>query len=630
MKEKVLTLQIIAKYDGNYKDTYEQYKQLYRNEIKAFERNKCDLQLLNSTNRNRDMWKIINSHIGNKPNHMLPSGTDPESLADEFNNLFSLSNKPNNLNQQNILIPSNQNSFYLLPTCEYELRTVVNSFGGSGSAGIDGIPANFLKKCVDQFVKPLSHIINSSFMSGCFPDRLKHTIVLPIHKKGCCNNINNYRPISILTAFSKLIEKIVFDRLSSYFKKFNLISKFQHGFIKGKSTETALYELVDSILAALENKEACCGVMLDLSKAFDSIDHQILLKKLEYYGVRGTALSWFTSYLSNRKQTTVIKSKSKTTYSKDKVIGQGVPQGSVLGPFLFLIYINDLHNIQNQSNHLMINFADDTTILLKGNSIREISDTGSIYIKKIEEWLQSNNLKLNQQKTNVLVFSTRQANPMLQNVEFNNCIYQTVSSARLLGIVIDGNLKWREHIDMLCCTLSKLCFAMRQIKDLVSEQVLRIVYSGCCYTRIKYGIIVWGGSSDLCRVFTYQKKLLRIMLHLNIRQSCRGYFKKLNILTLVGIYILEILLFFFKNKHLLHEYISTHDYGTRHKDRYCLPKHRLTLSENGPTYVALKIHNKLPNHIKVIKNLHSFRQACNRLLLQIEPYSLQEYFDYIT
>ena len=204
---------------------------------------------------------------------------------------------------------------------------------------------------------PLSKIFNLSMRTGAHPDCLKLAMVVPIHKKGSKLEVGNYRPISLLSNINKLLEKIIHERTYNFLEKYNCIYKYQYGFRRSHSTNHALIEITEKVRKALDSGKFACGIFVDLQKAFDTVNHDILLNKLEHYGLRGTSKSWFKSYLDNRKQLVSINGVDSET----KLMKHGVPQGSVLGPLLFLIYINDLHRaiLYSQSYH----FADDTHLL---------------------------------------------------------------------------------------------------------------------------------------------------------------------------------------------------------------------------------------------------------------------------
>ena len=238
-----------------------------------------------------------------------------------------------------------------------EVKKIISKLKPKGSSGQDGISSALLKDINFTTVNIITLIINQSISTGIFPDKLKVAKIVPIFKKDNPHLTGNYRPISLLPVISKVFEKVVFSQLYSYFDQNGLLYKSQYGFRKGHSCEFAAMEVTDKIFQSLDKKKLPIALFLDFSKAFDTINHSILLNKLKHYGINGTALKWFSSYLTNRKQFVLYKGKM----SKETTITTGVPQGSILGPLLFIIYINDIAKITNKFKFTI--YADDTTLI---------------------------------------------------------------------------------------------------------------------------------------------------------------------------------------------------------------------------------------------------------------------------
>ena len=237
-----------------------------------------------------------------------------------------------------------------------------------------------------------------SLVSGKYPQSFKLASVIPVFKKGDRNQCNNYRPISILPCISKILERIVHNQIYSFLSKHNIIHPYQYGFRKGHSTDLAILDLYDKITFALSQNQFIVGVLLDLTKAFDTLDHKILLYKLEQYGIRGTPLAWFSDYLKNRKQYTEFENHKSDILN----LQCGVPQGSILGPLLFLIYINDITHVSPHLSYIL--FADDTTLLYADKNLDDIFSMYNAELPKLLTWLHSNKRSLNISKTNYIVF----------------------------------------------------------------------------------------------------------------------------------------------------------------------------------------------------------------------------------
>ena len=260
-------------------------------------------------------------------------------------------------------------SFLVTPTTPQEINDIIGTLNESKSSGPCIIPTKFLKMAKNGISTPLSDICNSSFNEGIFPEKNKIAKVIPTHKKGSIKDVNNYRPISLLSTFSKIMGKVMASRLNDILELYSIICPNQFGFRAGYSTTHSLISITETINKTIEEKKFGCGVFIDLKKAFDTVNHKILLQKLEHYGIRDCSLSWFESYLTNRKQYVSVNGKD----SDIKSITCGVPQGSVLGPLLFLLYINDLPNISNKLKFFL--FADDTNIYLESADIKHLERT---------------------------------------------------------------------------------------------------------------------------------------------------------------------------------------------------------------------------------------------------------------
>ena len=426
----------------------------------------------------------------------------------------------------------NERSMFAFPTDYDEVSDTLLSLKLGKSVGFDEISAEILRSCHNVIVPVLVEMINKSLSEGCFPDALKMARVIPLYKSGKRTSIENYRSISILPTISKIFERIMFDRLYCYFTKEKLMYNKQFGFRSGYNTIYALAELIENIRT--DNTSIFSSVMLDLSKAFDTIDHKILIKKLERYGVRGICLDWFISYLENRKQFVKIDG-SESGCAK---INCGVPQGSILGPLLFIIYINDLPN--SCQNILLYLFADDTNCLFKRER-KQMNYVLDNTLNDLCEWMSQNRLSLNTIKTQLLHFFSGTKCDLSIGTD---TIHES-SSAKYLGIHIDKRLNFEDHVSYIKRKLSKHIHVFNELKLVVTRDMLLRYYNTFVKSIISYGLLIYGctSKSKLEPIYKMQKKILRIIYGKKRDHPSHELFECSNILTIYDLYCFELFKF---------------------------------------------------------------------------------------
>ncbi|KAG8276518.1 hypothetical protein J6590_108834 [Homalodisca vitripennis] len=514
-------------------------------------------------------------------------------------------------------------SFYLYDTTIEEVIKTINSLPAKVSAGIDEISPKLLKACKHEIAYPLTTLINMSFQSGRFPHQLKLSKVIPIFKQGDQSEASNYRPISQISTFSKVIEKIVLNRLLNYMTYNNLLTDQQHGFTKNKSTSTALISFIEYVIDQIEAKNTTTAIFLDLSKAFDTLDHEQLLTKLNTMGVRGTEAEWFRSYLTNREQVVEIRhtqnNKIAHIRSSPLPVLRGVPQGSVLGPVLFTLFTNDLPKYLDEFATTLM-YADDTVLLLADRTPENLEIESFTAMNMAVQYCHINNLVVNEAKTQQLILGPKKE----QTVHLPNV--QAASEAKYLGVTIDEDLKWTTHIDNLCRKLGTGLYVVKRIKSISDVPSAKTAYFALFESNLRYGLLVWGNSSagNLQRVLVTQKKAVRTLADLQPRESCRPAFINLSILTVVSLYVLEAVT-------CVHERgfprgCNTHHYNTRRATDFHLPGHRLSLFEEKPSYMGLKLWNHLPEDLKG-HGAAKFKKEVKLWLLQNPFYSLEEHLN---
>ncbi len=351
------------------------------------------------------------------------------------------------------------------------------------SSGHDNVNSKLIKSLKSEVKEPISILTNLSIINGIFPTTYKIAQVVPIYKNK--NEINNYRPISLLPTFSKILEKIIHTCIYDFLQQNNILSNSQYGFRPKHSTNDAISELVFDITENLENKSNTLSVFLDLSKAFDTIDHKILLSKLNHYGIRGTTLKWFKSYLEDRTQYVKINNTKSTT----KPVTCGVPQGSVLGPLLFIIYTNDLANSLTYTHAIL--FADDTTIYANSNNLNILYENVQNDLSSLDVWFKTNKLSLNVNKTNYMMFTNNhrpQLNHMNKTLTIGNEEIVKKKHVKFLGVTIDENLKWHEHITSAKNKISKTFYSIKMVKHILPQNILKTLYETLIQPHLEYGI----------------------------------------------------------------------------------------------------------------------------------------------
>lgn len=491
----------------------------------------------------------------------------------------------------------------------------------STSVGWDEINITLLKRSAPIVSKVLCMVINQSFNDAVFPHKLKQSIIKPLHKKGSQKNIDNYRPISLLSNVSKIFEKVIHQRLYYYLEFNGLLSKSQYGFRKNLNTNMTLVDFVNEVMQSLDGSENALAVFCDLSKAFDCVNHQLLLSKIKNLGIQSKAFKILQSYLSNRSQRTMLINNGNKHYSKWSNLSCGVPQGSTLGPLFFLIFINTLTTDLKYNFYL---YADDTTLLLKNQNIQLLIQDTTNCLNETEKWFENNGLLLNNSKTKIIKFEVRSLDKNTVNYLNQNNI-TTTTSHKFLGLVLDANLNWKECCLKITSKLNSISFAFKILRETTTTETCRSVYYAYVESVIRYGIMLWGSSSYSKYVIYAQKSIIRNILSIPRRHSCREAFKELNILTLVGIFIYEHVKYILQNPLLYKKYKFTHAYNTRKTQPFNYPRHRLTLYEQSPLYVGLKIFNNLPQNIlndsedNILIKLKTF-------LLNKAYYTLSEFF----
>ena len=365
---------------------------------------------------------------------------------------------------------------FLAPVMEQEVRRELSTLNHKKSPGPDSIPAKLIKECATQFSTPLTLLYNKSFMLAKYPGQWKLATVTALYKKKTRSLPENYRPISLLNIFGKVFEKLVYIQMMNFFDKHKILFVYQYGVRKKHLTSLALIDTVDKIKFALDKNDYALGILLDITKAFDSINHDILITKLENYGFCGHSSVFLKRYLSGRTQFTSLQSCT----SDMRTISYGVPQGSILGPPLFLIYINDIQYVSREIDLRL--FADDTAIFLHHRDPNILIHQGKLIMKQIMTWFETNKLSLSIGKSN-----GRHKNPhnQITAIDIGDESILRTYSAKYIGLTLDDNLSWDAHIDDVCNNLVKYFNIFYNIRNVVTSHVARAIYFACIHSIIK-------------------------------------------------------------------------------------------------------------------------------------------------
>ena len=373
-----------------------------------------------------------------------------------------------------------------------EIITLVSQLPNKSSSGHNNISNILLKKLIHQIAPVLVEVFSKSMTMGEFPTVMKLAEVVPLYKSKESFLETNYRPISLFTTMSKILEKIMYRRIYSFLQNTGQIYENQYGFRANHSCEHAIGQVVGTLIKNIENWLYSACILLDLSKAFDTIEHRILLQKLEVYGIRGNALAWFDSYLSNRKLRVKCRtiSNTKEMKSDEYPVNYGMPQGSCLGPLIFLIFVNDLHLHLQHSE--CVQFADDTTLVFTHQNLNYLHFSIESELACIQDWFNTNKLTLNIEKSSYLLYHNQKQLVPHFKIELNGTKIPRVKHAKLLGIWLDDKLKWDIHVNKLANKLKCGMGMLRHSKNLLSIKAKKLLYFGQIHSNLSYLICIWG------------------------------------------------------------------------------------------------------------------------------------------
>ena len=584
--------------------------------------------LISNKYDSRKKWNHVNSLMGrntdtsitsiNIGDNTLARGEDiPNVLIDHFMYLpveLRILIPPTD-RDFNAYIQRNPHSLFLAPITTSEVTEIILKLKNNSS--LAEIPTKFLKLLANHIAPLLANIFNDCIEIGYYPNLFKISNILPILKPGGDKTLAKYyRPIYLPHEMNKIFEKTLYTRMYSFFDHYELISRNQFGFLKNRSTAQATIKFLDSSLPAVKNENYTIAVALDLSKAFDCVDHENLLIKCEKYGIRGNVLKLIKSYLSNRKQ----KVRVGEYFSDEKAMSMclGVPQGSCLGPLFYLIYANDINSIVNGVD--IITFADDIVILLNGDNLSNMVGVINRNLNIIYQWCNFNYLTINPNKSQCIIFSNRRIQISIQ-IEINGQSISVVSVIKYLGIHLDSKFNFAHQLSQVNNKLSQICGTTWKLTRKFNLNTAKVIYYAFAYSHISYGISAWGGiffTHNCSRTFSLHKRIVMNLFSWHFPgDNYKSICAKLNILGLIDIYKLNlmVLLFNMKNSDFLPKLeFDKYDnrYGLRNDNEFVVPFPRTNVLKMHFSYTMPLTWNNIPLNITQEKFESKFKNVFTR------------------
>ena len=606
-------------------------------------------------------WQIVNEIRCKKNKLTLPDKitvdtgqiiSDRRRICIHFNNYFT--NVANNLNAdkydnyigtvpnfRDFLKSPVQNSIFLKPIVFSEIHDIIRNLNSNKSSDFS---PRVLKLFNFQFSTILTPLFNDCMRNAIFPDELKIAKVLPLYKTGDRNVLSNYRPISILPIFSKIFEKLIQSRLTSFLEKEKVLFDGQFGFRRNRSTIQALNTSICNVLKSIDARKNTIGIFIDYSKAFDTIRHSILLDKLYHYGIRGTAHQLLTNYLANRSQYVYF---DQNTLSDVLNISCGVPQGSVLGPLLFIVYINDITHCQCacdeyickgdcSKENIFVLFADDCNSFISDESISGVFKKANDLINRLKVYIDANYLHINLKKSKFMYFKApnRKHETAIDSftLKYDDTPLQRVKSIKFLGVYIDESLNWSTHLAHVAKKLANVNGVLYQIRKTVPRILLVSIFNALIQSHLSYGISVWGCGGDtakLQKLFVAQKKAIRTVFGVrrikkHLVGNTKSTFNENNTLTVHNLYVKSVLsetypIMYYTN----HPRSLSDNFNVSNVDnqRFMVPRVHYSKNHKNFYYYVPKLWNLIRSSCEFPKNFKSvktFKNAIKKFILKYQ------------
>jgi hypothetical protein len=652
-----------------YSAMYRNYRNMYNTVLRASKKLHIDDNFKKFQKNPKKTWDLLKETTFGVKNSQQISEickdgqpiTDKKQIAKEFNEFFAtigkkISDNVPPVDKDPLDFIDDYDPLKLKFTFDIpgpiHVCDIVKSFECKSSTDLDGISTKLLKSIIDVICVPLAHIFKVSLETGVFPNKFKYSRIVPIFKSGDPKSCDNYRPIALVSSISKILEKIVAVRLTNHLQLNDLLYKHQYGFQRNMSTEHNLLHVINFISNSLNNGNYCIGVFLDLKKAFDVCSHDILLKKLTKFGINDLELAWFRNYLLNRYQKVDING----NYSDEKLINISVMQGTILGPILFLCYINDIHTATDLLTFL---FADDTSCLAEHKNLHELIEYVNRELKKLANWFRCNKMAVNTSKTKFIIFRTKgkkipndvsvvfnnneigkEENPsLIINLDrvYNENPNESDRSYKLLGVYLDEFLSFDKHVSHICAKLTRSLYCIRRVSNVLSLKALKSLYYALIHPHLLYcsTILSCTSQANITRIAKLQKKAIRIITKSNATEHTLPLFINLNILPYDKILLYNSLCLMhsiqynYAPKSFVNMFAQNNarniNYELRNVNELVIPFVRIEWFKRFPLYKLPLMWNNLDPDLSLITNKVSFNFVLrNHMFSLLTPVALND------
>lgn len=498
-----------------------------------------------------------------------------------------------------------------------EVNNIITSLRNNTAAGYDGLNVHMIKTVEETITEPLTLIINNIFATSTFPDELKIARIKPIFKGGDKNIATNYRPISVLPVLSKPVEKIMNRQINEYIDSNSIINKRQYGFTNSSNTTAACIDFVNSVQTSLDNGNATSCISLDLQKAFDTVQHKMLLRILYSYRFSSNAVQLISNYLTRRKQFILFNGKK----SDEMTVRCGVPQGSVLGPTLFNLYINGLFDLQLSGKLIM--YADDAILVYSSINDGELVTNMQNDLNIISTWLITHHLNINYTKSFYVMFGRRESTNY--HISVGTSILKREYKLKYLGLTVTHNMCWNEHIDALKKSISPYIFVLHKLCGIVTRQVQYMIYYSYIHSKLLYMNSVWSSAPayKMHELEILQNRAIKAIHRLpRLTPSIGLYTERVLPLEVLVKYEMVVLFKKMTTGRIRHNLdlqwnSEIHRYETRNTDSLHLPLIHTTRGGNGILFRGLLLYNSIPAAIRAMASLEGFKAKIREYLFQV-------------